>query len=119
MGLHEKIRQVKHEICQNRRETAQVRLDAIAGVDSPYSLLQVFGKGHVITKIGAVAYMTRYHPVEELHIRYEIFLAVRRVSMMTLHECCVDHLFPYYVIGCCVRTKLPPGTRSIGNGLPI
>jgi hypothetical protein len=31
MGLHEKIRQVCHEICQNRRETALVRLEAIAG----------------------------------------------------------------------------------------
>jgi hypothetical protein len=33
MGLHEKIWQVRHEICQNRRETAQVRLEAIAGAD--------------------------------------------------------------------------------------
>ncbi len=27
VGLHEKIRQERHEICQNRRETAQVRLE--------------------------------------------------------------------------------------------
>ncbi len=45
MGLHEKIRQIRHEICQNRREMAQVRLEAIAGADNPYSLLQVFGRG--------------------------------------------------------------------------
>jgi hypothetical protein len=66
MGLHEKIRQVRHEICQNRRETAQVRLEAIAGADNPYSLLQVFGRGHVITKSGAVTYVTRCNPVEVL-----------------------------------------------------
>jgi hypothetical protein len=66
MGLHEKIRQVRHEICQNRRETAHVRLEAIAGADNPYSLLQVFGRGHVITKSGAVAYVTRCIPVEVL-----------------------------------------------------
>jgi hypothetical protein len=64
--LHEKIRQVRHEICQNRRETTQVRLEAIAGADNPYSLLQVFGRGHVITKSGAVAYVTRCNPVEVL-----------------------------------------------------
>jgi hypothetical protein len=39
MGLHEKIWQVKHEICQNRRETAHVRLETKAGADNPYSLL--------------------------------------------------------------------------------
>jgi hypothetical protein len=66
MGLHEKIRQVRHEICQNRREVAQVRLEAIAGADNPYSLLQVFGRGHVISKSGAVAYVTRCNPVEVL-----------------------------------------------------
>jgi hypothetical protein len=42
-GLHEKIRKVKHEICQNRRETAHIRLEDIAGAENPYSLLQVFG----------------------------------------------------------------------------
>jgi uncharacterized membrane protein len=35
MGLHEKIWQVRHEICQNRSETAHVRLEAIARVDNP------------------------------------------------------------------------------------
>jgi hypothetical protein len=66
MGLNEKIRQVQHEICQNRRETAQVRLEAIAWADNPYSLLQVFGRGHVITKSRDVSYMMRCNPVEVL-----------------------------------------------------
>ncbi len=35
MGLHEKIRHVKHEICQNRRETAHVWLEDIAGQTTP------------------------------------------------------------------------------------
>jgi hypothetical protein len=39
-----------------------VRLEAIAGVDNPYSLLQVFGRGHVISKSGGVAYVTRCNP---------------------------------------------------------
>jgi hypothetical protein len=50
MGLHKKIRQVKHEICQNSRETPHISLEAREGADNPYGLLQVFGRGHVITK---------------------------------------------------------------------
>jgi hypothetical protein len=38
--------------------TFTVRLEAITGADNPYSLLQVFGRGHVISKSGAVDYMT-------------------------------------------------------------
>ncbi len=66
VGLPKKIRQVRHEICQNRRKTAEVRLEAIAGADDPYSLLQVLGRGHVITKSGAMTYVTRCNPVEVL-----------------------------------------------------
>jgi hypothetical protein len=66
MGLHKKIRQVILEICQNRRETAQVRLETIAGVDDPYSLLQVFSRGYVITQSWAVSYVTRCNPMEVL-----------------------------------------------------
>ncbi len=64
MKLHDKIRQVKHEICQSRRDTAYVRLEAIAGADNSYSLLQTFGRGHTIATSGAVAYVTRCNPVE-------------------------------------------------------
>ncbi len=39
MGLHEKIKQVKHEICHNRRDTTHVQLEA----DNSYSLLKVYG----------------------------------------------------------------------------
>ncbi len=41
-------------------------MEAIAGEDNPYSLLQVFSRGHVITKSRAVVYMTRCNPVEVL-----------------------------------------------------
>ncbi len=66
MSLQEKIRQVRYEICQSRRETAFVWLEAIAGSDNPYSLPQIFGRGHAIAKSGAVAYVTRCNPVEVL-----------------------------------------------------
>jgi hypothetical protein len=44
--------QVRHEICQNSRETSLVRLEAIAGADNPYSLQQVFGRGHGTPRAG-------------------------------------------------------------------
>jgi len=42
MKLHNKIRQVKHKICQSRKDIAYVRLEAITRGDNPYSLLQIF-----------------------------------------------------------------------------
>jgi hypothetical protein len=44
--------------------------------------------------------------------KIEKFLAVRRVSVMTLRKCLIDRLFPNYVIRCWVRTRPPP--RSMG-----
>jgi hypothetical protein len=64
MGLLEKIQQVKHQICQSRIETAHVCLEATAGADNPYSLLQWFRSGRTIIKSGAVAYVTWSNPVE-------------------------------------------------------
>jgi hypothetical protein len=67
MNLQETIRQVKHGICQSRRETVFVCLEAIAGTDNnPYSLLQVFWCGHVITKSEAIAYVTQCNLVEAI-----------------------------------------------------
>ena len=66
MSLQENIWQVQYEICQSRREMAFVRLEAIARANNPYSLLPVFRRGHMIAKIGAVAYVTWFNPVEVL-----------------------------------------------------
>jgi hypothetical protein len=52
MSLKERIRQVKAEICDNRRQIAHVRLESLAGAENPYSLMQVFGRGHQITRTG-------------------------------------------------------------------
>jgi hypothetical protein len=64
MSLKERIRQVKAEICDNRRQIAHVRLESLAGAENPYSLMQVFGRGHQITKNGATVYVTKCQPVE-------------------------------------------------------
>jgi hypothetical protein len=64
MMLQERIRQVKGDICENRRQIAQLRLESIAGAENPYSLIQIFGRGHQVTGNGATIYVTRCQPVE-------------------------------------------------------
>ncbi len=62
--MKEKLRQVRGAICVNRRQIAHTRLEAIAGADNPYSLITVFGRGHLAIKAGGAVYMTRCSPVE-------------------------------------------------------
>lgn len=70
MGLQERLRQVKGEICENRRGTASARLEAIAGSNNPYSLRKTFGRGHLVVKAGATAYVTTCLPVEVIPTVY-------------------------------------------------
>jgi hypothetical protein len=64
MSMKEKLRQVRGAICVNRRQIAHTRLEAIAGAENPYSLITVFGKGHLEIKTRRAVYMTRCSPVE-------------------------------------------------------
>ena len=64
MSLKERIRQLKAEICDNRRQIAHVRLESLAGAENPYILMQVFGRGHQITKNGARVYVSKCQAVE-------------------------------------------------------
>jgi hypothetical protein len=66
MSMKEKLRQVSGAICVNRREIARTRLEAIAGADNPYSLITIFGRGHLAIKAGGAVYVTRCSPVEVL-----------------------------------------------------
>jgi hypothetical protein len=63
-GEEEKLRQVRGAICENRRDIACTRLEAVAGADNPYSLISIFGRGHLAIKAGGAVYMTRCSPVE-------------------------------------------------------
>ncbi len=56
MSMKEKLRQVRGAICVNRREITHTRLEVIAGADNPYSLITIFGRGHLAIKAG-VQYM--------------------------------------------------------------
>jgi hypothetical protein len=64
MSLQEMIRQVKVEICENWKQIALTRLESIAGAENPYSLMQVLGRGHLVTRKGATVYVTRCQATE-------------------------------------------------------
>ncbi len=64
MSMKEKLRQVRGAICENRRDIARTRLEAIAGADNPYSLISIFGQGHLAIKAGGAVYVTKCSPVE-------------------------------------------------------
>jgi hypothetical protein len=69
MSMKEKLRQVRGAICVNRRQIAHTRLEAIAGADNPYSLITIFGRGHLAIKAGGAVYVRgarrwRCSPVE-------------------------------------------------------
>ncbi len=56
MSMKEKLRQVRGAICVNRREIAHTRLEAIAEADNPYSLITIFGRGHLAINAGGAVY---------------------------------------------------------------
>jgi hypothetical protein len=64
MTMKEKLRQVRSAICVNRREIAHTILKADAGADNPYSLITIFGRGHLAIKAGGAVYVTRCVPAE-------------------------------------------------------
>jgi hypothetical protein len=66
MSMKEKLRQVRSAISVNRREIAHTRLEAIAGSYNPYSLITIFGRGHLAIKARGAVYVTRCAPVEVL-----------------------------------------------------
>jgi hypothetical protein len=41
-------------------------MDGIAGAENPYRLMQVFGRGHQVTRNGATVYVTRCQVKEVL-----------------------------------------------------
>ncbi len=64
ISMKEKLLQVRGAICVNHRQIAHTRLEVISEADNPYSLITVFGRGHLAIKAGGVVYVTRCSPVE-------------------------------------------------------
>lgn len=57
-----KLQLVQSEICMNRRETAHLRLAAVAGADNSYGLIAIFRCGHLAIKAGGAVCLTRCAP---------------------------------------------------------
>lgn len=55
---------VHAELCRLDRITKQLKLQAIAGSNNVYSLLDIYGPGHTLYKAGAVVYVSKCAPVE-------------------------------------------------------
>ncbi len=64
MSQQETIHQVKGEICKKPKQIAHTRLERIVGAENPYSLMQVFRRGHQVTRNGATVYVTRCQVTE-------------------------------------------------------
>jgi hypothetical protein len=62
--MKEKLRQVRSAICVKRIGIAHTRLEAIVGADNPYSLIAIFGRGHLAIKANGSVYATRCVSVE-------------------------------------------------------
>jgi hypothetical protein len=52
LTLTERLQQVSAAICFNRKEMAYVRLEGIAGADNAYSFINMFGRCHIVAKVG-------------------------------------------------------------------
>ncbi len=61
--------QVKAEICEDRKQIAHTTLESITGVENPYSLMQVFRRGHQVTCNGVTVYVTRCQATDVLPSR--------------------------------------------------
>jgi hypothetical protein len=66
MTLQETIHQVKAEICEDRKQIAHTRLESIARAENPSSLMQMFRRGHQVTRNGGTVNMTRCQAAEVL-----------------------------------------------------
>jgi hypothetical protein len=100
---------VRGAICENRQEIAQTRLEVIAGADNPYSLITIFGRGHLAIKAGGAMYVTRCSPVEVIP---------------RTHSNCTEEI-PILVNGMdafvdpIVTTWPRQGTRLVANGTAV
>ncbi len=65
MTLQETIRQVKAEMRGSQADPSH-EAGELAGAENPYSLMQVFGRGHQVTRNGATVYVTRCQATEVL-----------------------------------------------------
>ena len=70
MTWHSRWEDMQAELCGIDRLTLHTRLYSIGDTNNPYALQDIFGAGHSIKRAGAVAYVTKCHPVEVVAARF-------------------------------------------------
>ena len=58
------IRQIKAEICLNRKKLVETWLSTIASGEHPYTVEQLFGRGHLAIRSGAAVYISKCKDTE-------------------------------------------------------
>jgi hypothetical protein len=115
MSMKEKLRQARSAMCVNQREKAHMRLEAITGADNPYSLITIFGRGHLATKAGGAVYIMRCAVVEVLPLSHNYCTEEIPVTLNST-EAFVDPISEICDQECQISLALrrhcaPPGTR--------
>lgn len=64
LDVYARFAAILGHICKIERATLHLKLQAIAGANNPYSLLDLYGPGHVYYRAGAVVYINKCTPVE-------------------------------------------------------
>jgi hypothetical protein len=93
----------------NPRKIAHTRLEAVAGADKPYSLITIFGRGHLAIKAGDDVYITRCAPVEVLPRSHKNCMEEIPVTLNGT-EACVDP------ISYMIKSAGSPDTKWAASG---
>ncbi len=83
-------------MCQSEGDRHS-RLEAIAGADNLYSLIMIFGRGHLAIKVGGAVYVARCVPVEvipqslknlafEIPFSFVFFCASKSIFLFSLYN---------------------------------
>jgi len=64
LDVHARFAAILGNLCKLERATLHLKLQAIAGANNPYSLLDLYGPGHVYYRAGAVVYINKCSAVD-------------------------------------------------------
>ena len=70
MAMANRFAQVQTELCQTDRRTLFNKLQAIAGAQNHYALLDLYGPGHQVYPAGAAVYVTKCIPVDVTRVDF-------------------------------------------------
>ena len=70
MAAADRFARVQSELCNVDRRTLFNKLQAIAGANNQYALMDLYGAGHQVTQGGAAVYVTRCTPVDVTRVEH-------------------------------------------------